>query len=114
MLENIKNTNPFTVPEGYFEQLHSQLEAKIKQQEQEKRTAIRVSFFQKAKPYLMAAAMFGVLFTVLQTVVQPFDVNSNKAITVAEFANSNVMESDLMYSQIMTDEYSFWEFIGNE
>lgn len=115
MLENVKNTNPFTVPEGYFEQLHSQLETKIKQENEKKRSAVRISFFQKAKPYFMAAAIFGVLFSVLQIANLNFDTNQQESITsVSENANIYEFESEQLYSQLMKDEYFFLEYIGNE
>ena len=115
MLDNLKNTNPFTVPKGYFEQLHAQLETKIKQQDEEKRNAIRISFFQKARPYLMAAAIFGVLFTVLQTANLNFGTDNKNDVTfVAENANICDYEYEMSYSQIITDEYSFLEYIENE
>jgi hypothetical protein len=115
MLENLKNTNPFTVPEGYFEQFHAQLEAKIEQETQGKRSALRISFYQKMKPYLMAAAVFGVLFTVLQTVNKPMantpaDISTSPLAAVTNVADNN----DLLYSDLMTDEYSFCEYIENE
>jgi len=115
MLEKIPNTNPFTVPEGYFEQFYATLETKIKQEAEEKRTAVRISFFRKVKPYLMAAAVFGVLFTVLQTAQKPFDKDTKTNVTlVAENANVPITETDVLYSHLMTDEYSFMEYIVNE
>lgn len=48
--------NPFTVPEGYFEQLTQQVMARIPAEEQEKKPAAKKAIIRQLRPWLYAAA----------------------------------------------------------
>ena len=48
--------NPFTVPEGYFEQLTQQVMARIPAEEQEKKPAAKKTIIRQLRPWLYAAA----------------------------------------------------------
>ena len=85
MKENLKSEDyreMFKVPEHYFEDFQLQMEKRIDDMQKasvlEKPQGIEVSFFQKAKPYLYMAAMFVVIFLVIQGIFrrQPSSVPS--------------------------------------
>ena len=48
--------NPFTVPEGYFEQLTQQVMARIPAEVQEKKPAAKKAIIRQLRPWLYAAA----------------------------------------------------------
>lgn len=76
ILENLKNqANPFDIPEKYFDDLEARVQYKISEQSK------NISVFQKAKPYLMLAAGFALIFTIWKTVtVVYFDNNIRQSI----------------------------------
>lgn len=56
---------PFTVPEGYFENLTSGIMASLPEQESVYSTKITVTPWMRIRPYLYAAAAFaGIFFTI--------------------------------------------------
>lgn len=59
-----KNKEIFSVPEGYFEQLQSRLEAIPGQQQAARKPAMVASVWAKARPYAALAASFLMIFFV--------------------------------------------------
>ena len=61
ILNKFGNKRPFSVPENYFENFAVEMEKQIAPKKGETKT---VPFITKLKPFLYAAAMFALVFTV--------------------------------------------------
>jgi len=61
ILNKFGNKKPFSVPENYFENFAAEMEKQIVPK---KGKTVTVSFVAKLKPFLYAAAMFALVFTV--------------------------------------------------
>ncbi|MDR0824763.1 MAG: hypothetical protein LBN74_06680 [Prevotella sp.] len=109
MLNNFdKNKNPFKVPENYFEDFNSKIMERLPEKET-KKTKI-VPLWEKVLPWTaMAAAVFGVLFSVgvfdkkdVPSEKMYADQNGNAVASAAAFADT--VEED--YYLFLQDEVS--------
>jgi len=93
--EKKSEINPFEVPSGYFENFAQ----KIEQQIEKKSTFVRISFVERARPFLYAAAMIVVIFTV--GTIFMTNLSKHSAPT-----NQTVVAYDEDTNQIMLDDIS--------
>ena len=64
-IDELEPRRPFTVPEGYFENLTQNVMASLPEQESVYSTKIIVTPWMRIRPYLYAAAAFaGIFFTI--------------------------------------------------
>ena len=83
---------PFTVPEGYFENLTGRIMASLPEQESVWSTTITVTPWMRIRPYLYAAAAFMGIF---------FCIKAAVGITSSE----NAQMADIQETTIYSDEY---------
>ena len=83
---------PFTVPEGYFENLTGRIMASLPEQESVWSTTITVTPWMRIRPYLYAAAAFMGFF---------FCIKAAVGITSSE----NAQMADIQETTIYSDEY---------
>ena len=83
---------PFTVPEGYFENLTGRIMALLPEQESVWSTTITVTPWMRIRPYLYAAAAFMGIF---------FCIKAAVGITSSE----NAQMADIQETTIYSDEY---------
>lgn len=111
-LESLKGKNPFTVPEGYFEGLTSQIMSQLPEKPQEKEK--RISLMDRVRPWLYMAAVFvglGLFFKAIVFVNTP-DPNSVPdsllVRTEAPVDSSTAFqtEEDLEYLEFIEDQYT--------
>ncbi len=89
ILESLKNqANPFDIPEKYFDDLEARVQYKISEQSK------NISVFQKAKPYLMLAAGFALIFTIWKTITFAYlDNNISQNIENEQVKNTIDIEN---------------------
>jgi hypothetical protein len=69
ILEELKGTHPFLVPDGYLEGLAGQVTSHLP--EKPRREARRVSLYDRVRPWLYLAAVFAGLVFLFRTLVRP-------------------------------------------
>jgi len=57
-LDQFKGENPFKVPEGYFENLTTQIMSQLPEQSEKKEPARTVTMMERVRPWLYMAAVF--------------------------------------------------------
>ena len=58
LLRKVGTTNPFTVPEGYFENLTSEVMNRLPEKEKTEFSVKKVTLWDRMKPWAYMAAMF--------------------------------------------------------
>ncbi|MGL5938296.1 MAG: hypothetical protein ACRCY5_06190 [Phocaeicola sp.] len=100
--------NPFSVPEGYFNNFTKELMEKLP--EKEVIDVPEVTFWQRSKPWLYMAAMFmGMLFSIKLFVGTPEQEQSLLTEGVAIELTEEEMDEMMEYSMI--DEYTFYQYL---
>lgn len=75
---------PFTVPEGYFENLTQNIMAALPEQESIYSTSIKVTPWMRIRPYLYAAAAFAGIFFCIKAAVGITSRNSQTQVAQAQ------------------------------
>lgn len=75
---------PFTVPEGYFENLTQNIMASLPEQESIYSTSIKVTPWMRIRPYLYAAAAFAGIFFCIKAAVGITSRNSQTQVAQAQ------------------------------
>lgn len=111
-LESLKGQNPFTVPEGYFEGLTSQIMSQLPEKPQEK--AKQVSLMDRVRPWLYMAAVFAGLGLFFKAIVfvntpdpsaKPDSLLVRTEVPVDSFTAIQA-EEDLEYLEYIEDQYT--------
>lgn len=106
IFDRFADSKPFSVPEGYFEQLSSDVMNKIEQEKIEETPVI--TLWQKLRPYIYMTAMFvGIYFSLRMFSGLAKEINIQKEETAEIFS-----EEELMLS--MFDTYSLYEYLETE
>ena len=91
---------PFTVPEGYFENLTQNIMASLPEQESIYSTTIKVTPWMRIRPYLYAAAAFAGIFFCIKAAV---GMNSrNNASEVAQTEETTIYSDEYIVSFLET------------
>lgn len=99
---------PFTVPEGYFENLTQNIMASLPEQESIYSTKIVVTPWMRIRPYLYAAAAFAGIFFCIKAAV---GINSrNNALEVAQEETTIYSDEyiDSFLETAMIDDYTLY------
>ncbi|NDV82374.1 hypothetical protein [Bacteroides sp. 51] len=117
LLKKVGTGNPFTTPEGYFEQLTSEVMNKLPEQEAPRFVMKKVTLWDRVKPWTYMAAMFvgaALIIKVASYNPNPFE---DKQIAVTETvvaADSEVVYDgyiDYAVNQSMMDDYSLYVYL---
>lgn len=95
-LNDLGKKNPFIVPDGYFEQLTSNIMDQLPDKEPEK--VVRVTLMDKVRPWLYMAAIFAGLGLFFKTLV---GTDISKPVS-----NENIMEAQVVN---LSDEELYWD-----
>ena len=115
LLKKVGTDNPFTVPEGYFENLTSELMNKLPEQEKSDFQIKEPSRWDRVKPWAYMAAMFAgaaLIINVASRNPNPFD---DGASTVAETQTEYISDEQLDYAltHAMFDDYSLYVYLSD-
>ena len=115
LLKKVGTDNPFTVPEGYFERLTSDVMNTLPEQEAPRFVMKKVTTWDRIKPWVYMAAMFvgaALIIKVASYNPNPFE---DKHIAVTEVAaDSEVVYDgyiDYAVNQSMMDDYSLYVYL---
>lgn len=97
---------PFTVPEGYFDNLTQDIMASLPQQESVYSTTITVTPWMRIRPYLYAAAAFVGIFFCIKAAV---GINSrNNAAEMAQVEETTIYSDEYIDSFLETAMIDDW------
>ena len=100
---------PFTVPEGYFDNLTQNIMSSLPEQESIYSTSIVVTPWMRIRPYLYAAAAFAGIFFCIKAAI---GINSrNNAFEVAQSEETTIYSDEYIDSFLetaMIDDYTLY------
>lgn len=109
LLKKYGTKNPFTVPEGYFENFSKELMDKLPEKEQVYAPE-PASTWQRIKPWVYMAAMFcGLMFTVRVVVGPPRQDTPIFTAAETEQFSDEYIETILDHS--MMDDYTLYQYL---
>lgn len=109
LLKKYGTQNPFTVPEGYFENFAKELMNKLPEKE---RIAVHeeITTWQRIKPWIYMAAMFcGLMFTVRVVVGPP--KQDTPIFTAAETEQFSDEYIETILDHSMMDDYTLYQYL---
>ena len=106
ILKKIGRESGYKVPEGYFEQFVSRMNAELP--ERKLPEPVHPSLWQRLKPYVYMAAMFAGIWLMVKVFVAP---QAEKATVMAENTTLEEVEDDAIddYMMASIDEYTIFE-----
>lgn len=109
ILKKVGTKNPFTVPEGYFENFTQELMSKLPEKDSylpESEPAL----WQRVKPWIYMTAMFvGIMLSVRVFIGEP--QKDDFPITQAEAEFLTDEEWEIIASRTMINDYDLYEFL---
>lgn len=111
LLKKLGKDSPFTVPEGYFEHLTSEVMSKVHEQEPVVFKQKELTMWDRVKPWVYMAAMFvgaALIIKVASYNPNPFEDNT-VATTETDVAYDTYI--DYAVSQAMMDDYSLYVYL---
>lgn len=106
ILKKIGRDSGYKVPDGYFEQFVSRMNAELP--ERELPEPVHPTLWQRCRPYIYMAAMFAGIWLMVKVFVAP---HAEDAKVVAENTSAEVVEDDALddYMIASIDEYTIFE-----
>jgi hypothetical protein len=88
-LKNYSNANPFSVPDGYFEDLEKKIVEKTSDKQIE-----RISVWEKTKPILAVAAGFLIVLSVWGAILNHYkNMNNIESENTSQYTEAKLIES---------------------
>ncbi len=112
-LQNLSSKPPFKVPDGYFDSLEDQIEARIA--EETMPVSSKGKLIRMMKPILAMAASFALIFMLVYyplSVFLPNYLAKNATITASE--TEPTADDDVVISYFTSSANSFYELLNSE
>lgn len=111
ILTKIGKENPFQTPEGYFDNLTSEVMNRLPEKDFTQQETVVVSTWEKVKPLLYMAALFAGAAFILRTGV--FTMQKENTNYLAEDEEEMEREYiDRIVNEALLDDYSFYELLS--
>ena len=103
--------NPFSVPEGYFENLAGKVMEQLPEKESQPQP--EVTMWERVRPWVYMAAMFCGLMLSVRMFVGEKETQSPAAGTMGDMEFSEVPDEyiDPIVDQTMMDDYTLYEYL---
>jgi len=114
LLKKVGTGNPFTVPEGYFENLTSEVMNKLPEKKTVDVVTKEITTWDRVKPWLYLAAMFigaALIIKVASYNPDPFTDKSLSAEAETELMSDEYL--DYALNQAMFDDYSLYVYLSD-
>lgn len=107
--------NPFTVPEGYFDNLTHEIMSKLPEKETIFTEEKEISMWQRVRPWLYMAAMFIAILLPIRFMINQTTNPDEDAITATSIENEVYEDDyiDVIVNQSMMDDYSLYLYLTN-
>lgn len=107
--------NPFRVPEGYFETLESRIMSSLPEENASTRTVAKeIPLWRRLRPYVAAAAFFGVMAGGYLIYNRNNPEASLPADNVASMVQSDDYNIDTAVDYAMLDNEDFYAYLAGE
>ncbi len=107
-LNDIEYRNPFTVPENYFATISDKIMAELPHKEVPQ--PIKVTMWDKVKPWIYMAAMFVGIYFSIQLLHKKTPI-----IFENQYNNNNaIMAGDSYWSNVQVSEVEFYEYLEEQ
>lgn len=112
IIKKCGKTNPFTVPEGYFENFTQQMMEQLPDKQTIDVPEIEVTLWQRVKPLLYLAAVFVGLMVCIRFVVGDMHNEENKLSTPL-LSNEQISDQDIetIVEYSMMDNYTLYRYL---
>ena len=107
-LEQLKDKEPFKVPEGYFDNLTSNIMQNLPEKEMEETEAVSVTMWDRLRPLLYLAAVFVGLGFFFKTIM-PKDYDEKSEQLMVEQMEEDVLNEEDSISDIDREYMEFQE-----
>ncbi|MDH6312587.1 hypothetical protein M2137_001358 [Parabacteroides sp. PFB2-10] len=111
-LDQFKEMNPFSVPEGYLENLTSQIMSQLPEQPEQIEEPRQVTMMARVRPWLYMAAAFLGLLLFFRTLVNVTDTGDGHA-TDSLLVHTTIMDSFYPEEEYYDEEEEYWDYIEN-
>ena len=112
ILRKVGTSNPFRVPDHYFEDFTQELMSKLPEKESMPLMS-EPTLWQRVKPWIYMTAMFcGIMLSVRVFVGEP-QKDEFPAISQIEAENLTDEDWEIMIDYIMMDDYSLYQYLTN-
>ncbi len=116
LVKKVGTGNPFTVPEGYFERLTSEVMNTLPEQEAPRFTVKKTTTWDRVKPWVYMAAMFaGAALIIRMASHNPDPLNNEQAVATDAVATDTEMVYDgyidYAVNESMLDDYSLYMYL---
>lgn len=110
--KQVGKSNPFSVPEGYFEQLQEQLMESLPEKQPHEKEWLEPTWWQKVRPLVYLAAMFVGAALIMR-------VATVNLVPGAQTAMPDEQEDEMQYianviDESMIDDYSLYLYLTDE
>ncbi len=111
ILENIEKKNPFTVPEGYFNNLTAQIMDSLPEKREEKRTSpTNLKVWKKISPWVYMAAMICGMTFGIRFFIEYNTPRMDSTTTAHKNAETvSLSEEDILVSSV--SDYELYEYL---
>ena len=107
LLQKYGRKTPFSVPEGYFEHFTDRLMKRLP--DKETQAAPVVTMWDRVKPWLYMAAMFGgIMFTLRMVVSNPSTADPAAGETISGIPVDDI---EPIMNQTMMDDYTLYQYL---
>ena len=111
LLSKVGRSNPFTVPEGYFEGLTNQVMERLPEKPLPEYKTKPVTWWDKAKPSVYLAAMFAGAAIIIKVLGYMHD--NNPAVIAADNEEYETEMVQNMVDAMQMDDYSLYLYLSD-
>lgn len=111
-LDQFKDKNPFSVPEGYLENLTSQIMSQLPEQPEQIEEAKQITMMARIRPWLYMAAVFLGLLLFFRALVGITDTDEG-GTTDSLLVHTTVTDSFYPEGESYDEEEEYWDYIEN-
>ena len=111
-LENMNKNNPFSVPEGYFENLTNQILTNLPEKENKKKSLKLVTWKKISSWVYLAAMITGIAFVgkLFVSQEQPSQITVQEKISPNIYTETTSTEEDILLSYV--SDYELFEYLS--
>lgn len=116
LMKKLGKENSFKVPEGYFENLTSEVMNKLPEKEKVAFEEEHISAWTKVKPFLYLAAMFVGAALIIRVASSDHKSAAVDEVAVVEAVDTEVISDemlDLALDRAMMDDYSLYVYLSD-
>ncbi len=112
LLEKMGRREPFTTPEGYFDDLTQRVMSRLP--ERERADMPEISLWSRVKPWIYMTAMFGGLMCSMRIWMDRPEKEPTPALTESDASLFSDEERELITDRSMMDDYTLYQYLNED